>query len=96
MTTRFQVRCINKADQPAAHERIQRIGGVKPDGSGWGLSPKEAIAGIENGQWEFFVHIGGHTARVVVAKSATGQKYLKTEADAEEPSTLLKLPDCPF
>jgi len=32
----------------------------------------------------------------VVAKSAAGQKYLKTEADAEEPSTLLKLPDCPF
>jgi hypothetical protein len=32
---------------------------------------------------------------VIVAVSRLGHKYLKTEADGEQPDNLLSLPECP-
>lgn len=37
----------------------------------------------------------GQTAIVVVAVSRFGNKYIKTEADGEQPNNLLSLPECP-
>lgn len=54
----------------------------------------DAIAGIENGTYRFFVNAGGRSVRVVVAVRL-GRKYLKTEADGETPNNLLSLPECP-
>jgi hypothetical protein len=31
----------------------------------------------------------------VVARAASGHKYLKTESDGEQPNNLLSLPECP-
>jgi hypothetical protein len=52
-----------------------------------------AIAGIEDGRWDFYVHVGSATVDVIVAKSAFGNKYLKT--DGLHPDNLLALPECP-
>ena len=94
MADTYQVRCINKTDRYNAHERIRNIGGVD-GGKPWKLSQPDAIQGIELGKWSFFVSVAGSTVRVIVAKSPYGHKYLKTEADGEQPDNLLSLPECP-
>jgi len=90
---RYEVQCINKTDRSNPHERIQNIGGVS-GGTRWKLSQPDAIAGIEQGKWEFYVKRGGHEVRVIIAKH-NGNKYLKTEADGEQQNNLLSLPECP-
>ncbi len=94
MPSRHEVLCINKSDRPNPHERIISIGGRNADGTSWKLSQAEAIQGIETGKWSFFVHRGGHVVNVIVSVSRFGHKYLKTEADGEQPDNLLSLPEC--
>ena len=94
MPSTHEVLCVNKSDRFNAHERIVRIGGRNADGTSWRISQEEAIAGIENGKWAFYVNRGGSVVRVVVAVSRYGHKYLKTEADGEQPDNLLSLPEC--
>ena len=94
MTDSAEIQCINKSDRDNAHERIRRVGGIG-GGSRWSITQEEAIALIENGKWTFFVRRNGQSVRVVVAVSRFGNKYLKTEADGEQPNNLLSLPECP-
>lgn len=94
MAQRVQVSCINKTSRHDAHERISHIGGVNADNTRWKLSIAQAITGIEDDKWEFYVSKGGHTVGVIVA-SRLGVKYLKTENDGDSPDNLLSLPECP-
>lgn len=90
-----QVSCIRKTDRFNPWERIEYIGGANADGSRWSLTQQEAIAGIEDGRWSFFVRREGYEVRVIVRTSRFSHKYLTTEADGEEPDNLLSLPECP-
>ena len=94
MADRHEVLCITKSDRTNPHERITHIGGRNGDGTAWRLTQQDAIAGIENGKWSFYVRRGGYTANVIVTKSRFGYKYLKTENDGEQPDNLLSLPEC--
>ena len=94
MTTRVRVSCINKTDRQNPHERIRNIGGVRTDGVAWKLSEDQAIADIKAKKYEFFVHEGGRSANIVIAKHE-GREYLKTENDGVRPDNLLSLPECP-
>jgi len=96
MTINVRIDCIEKDDRFSPYEAIQFVGGPQPSGNGrWRLSLQDAINGIEQGKWSFYVHKNGHTVRVVVAVSAKGNKYLKTEADGDQPDNLLSLMTCP-
>lgn len=96
MATARRVSCINKLDRYNPHERIQRIGGRNGDGTPWSLSQRDAIGDIESGRRSFYVERpAGDRVAVIVAKSAAGNKYLKTTADGDEPNNLLSLQECP-
>jgi hypothetical protein len=59
------------------------------------MSQQEAIAHIEAGRYRFYVSAQGNSVWVIVAVSAAGNKYLKTQNDGEQPNNLLSLPECP-
>ena len=88
-----RIMCINKSDRTNAHERITHVGGLAT--SQWKLTQEDAIEKIERGEWKFWVHTRGESVWVVVGVSRYGNKYLKTQADGEQPNNLLSLPECP-
>ncbi len=96
MAQAIQIRCINKSDRYNPHERIRSVGGTNADGTRWKLSEADAITGIEQGRYSFYVERPvGDRVGVIIARSAQGNKYLKTQADGEHPNNLLSLPECP-
>lgn len=96
MATNVEVTCINKSDRDNAWERIRHIGGVNADGSRWKLTQEKAIEGIEKGTWKFYVaRPKDDSVWVVVAVSRFGNKYIKTQADGDQPNNLLALQECP-
>ena len=95
MSSVHEVQCINKGDRYNPHERILFIGGLNYDSTRWKIGQQEAIKGIEEGKWSFYVVKDYKRVNVIVATSAHGNKYLKTEADGEHPNNLLSLPECP-
>ncbi len=95
MSDRHRVLCVKKTDRSDPHERIRQIGGENPDGTPWRLTQEDAIAGIEQGRWTFFVERpAGDAVNMVVATSRYGNKYLKTAADGDQPNNLLSLREC--
>jgi Protein of unknown function (DUF3892) len=96
MSTSVRISCINKTDRTNAHERISNVGGVNQNGTRWKLSEADAIQGIRDDKWLFYVERpAGHRVNVVIAISQWGNEYLKTVADGEQPDNLLSLPECP-
>jgi Protein of unknown function (DUF3892) len=74
--------------------RIAEIGGTEADGLTWRLPLESAVARMQRGH-EFFVERPeGDRVAVEIAVSALGRRYLKTEADGDEPNNLLALPRC--
>lgn len=95
MATSHEIKCINKQERGNIHERIINIGGINNDFSRWKMSQEKAIKGIEDKTWEFYVGQGIKKVKVIIAISAAGYKYLKTENDTTTSNNLLSLPECP-
>jgi Protein of unknown function (DUF3892) len=86
-TYRVQLTFIIKTDQEAPHERISHIGGP-----GWIFTHAQAIQGILNHQYSFFVSIDGRILDIIVANHK-GNLYLKTPLDMDQPQHLLNVPE---
>jgi hypothetical protein len=57
---KLTVHFIEKDKKSKDSIQILKIGGVNNTGQRWAISTKEAIQGIESGQWELFV-LGSNT-----------------------------------
>ena len=94
MAKTAQIKCINKNPRHDPYRAITHVGGFV--NSHWKLTLAQAIGAIERGEWAFFVERpAGDSVWVHVAVSKHGNKYLKTDADGDEPNNLLSLPECP-
>lgn len=94
MVSRYQICCITRSEFLNHHQRLRGVGGVNRDGAWWKLGEPEAIAGIEEGRWRFFVSQAGQERDILVATSKYGRKYLKAASDGLQPDSLLALPEC--
>jgi hypothetical protein len=75
MPIRVEIQCINKTNRQDPHARIANVGGVH-DGQRWKMTVSQAIAGIKNGDYDFWTRGGGKTARVLIAQH-DGHEYLR-------------------
>ena len=95
MAQYLHIRCVVKTDRTSAQERIQSVGGTKPDRSRWILTQDKAVSYIQDGTHVFYIEKpGGLRLEAILATSAHGN-YLKTVANREQPDKLLSLPSCP-
>lgn len=95
MGVRREVLYVDKGSSSNPAERVLSIGGINAIGNTWKLSQQQAIIGVDSETWEYFIKKGDKTLNIKVAQSSTGNKYLKTEEDGEQPENLLSLPDFP-
>jgi len=94
MTTNVEIKCINKIPRHDPNESITHVGGLNRDGSAWKLSLADAIRGIENKEYQFYVLSWGQIVNVIISISRAGNKYLRTESDSSTNNNLLSLPEC--
>jgi hypothetical protein len=91
-----RVDCIRKSDRHNPWERITHLAGTRDDnGLRWRVTQEECIAHIEDGVVFYMAVNAFQRVRLIVAWSAQGNKYVKTESDGEQPNNLLSLPECP-
>ena len=95
MAVNVQIDCIRKPDRQNPHRRITHVGGPNPNGAGrWFLTEEDAIAGMDRGDWSFYVSAGGRTVRVIVRQNSLGHRFLTTVPDDSHLDNLLSLPEC--
>ncbi len=82
------VTCITKAEHSSPYQRISHIGG-----RGWKFTQEQAIQGILNEQYLFYILKGEKTIELTVGLYED-IVYLKTAADGAHPNHLLRLPEC--
>jgi hypothetical protein len=75
---------------------LQRRGFAVSERPRWSLPLADAIQGILEHEWHFFIYFGAHQeiVKIELAKSPSGCLYLKTEIDRDTPDELLFLPEC--
>jgi hypothetical protein len=86
---------VSPPDASRFISELQRRGVTIRDRPRWTLPLDEAIQGVLDGHWTFFIQLGIYDiVNIEVAASPSGRLYLKTEADQDTPDELLFLPKC--
>ena len=88
---------IEPPDASRMMTALRKRGMVTAQKRRWNLAVDEAIAGVLEGKWTFFIELGVYdTVNVEVATSPSGHQYLKSEVDPDTPDQLLALPECRY
>ena len=75
--------------------KLRKRGLTVSENPRWSLPLDDAIQGILDGKWSFFIQLDVYDmVNVEVATSPSGHQYLKTEVDHDTPDQLLFLPEC--
>ena len=82
----WEVKCIRESG--GSLETITHLGG-----DGWSQTVEEVVIAIGLGG-EFYTNVAGRVARLEVAESAAGRKYVRTKGDDSKADNLLSLPRC--
>ncbi len=88
MAAVLQICWIARSDE----KQIVFLGGEIPGLGQWKLTQQQAIDGMEDEKWKFFVQLERRCVWIVVARSHDNQKYIKAIDDAEN---LMLLPQSP-
>ena len=89
MTYTRQITCIDKGDVSILHKRVKNVGGT-----GWKITQEDAIKGIIDGLFEFYIDADGNKLEVTLGKTGLlSHYYLKTTDDASS-DPLLSLSEC--
>jgi len=93
MATTRQINCITRRHQYFdPHELIERVGGLYL-GEKWNMPDYLVIYHIKKNIEQYFVMVNSKRVNIIVG-NYLGREYLKGEADAYKPETLLNLPMC--
>jgi hypothetical protein len=83
------VTCITKVEHSSPYQQISHIGG-----HGWRFTQEEAIQGILNEQYVFYILLKGEKTVELTIGLYEDILYLKTAVDGAHPNHLLRLPEC--
>ncbi len=94
MAILLKVKWVDLSDQPDPCLRIRHIGGSSRDFE-WKHSQAQAIQSIEQKMFCYYVENGDRSVNLEVGLAPNGGKFLKTQADGDQPQLLMKLPEFP-
>jgi hypothetical protein len=89
---RLEITCTNKTNNENLYEQISDVG-VTINGKTVILPLKDAVQAVDNGQYTFFVNMGGVQVDVEVDERE-GHRYLRTIPDSTRKNNLLSLKPC--
>ena len=96
MGAQIRVQYVSRTSYQEPYARSAEVGGFGPSGVPWHLTLPEAVRGVQESRWSFFVkHAARPRENVVVALTPDGIPYLKSVNDEVFPESLLRLPDAP-
>lgn len=91
--TRLRILCCKKVQESEQKIEITQVGGVNARGEKWAISTKDAIHGIQNGDYEFYIVHEFQELEVLVSEDP--EKQLLARDLGYLHNLLEDLPDCP-
>jgi len=94
MATSHEVTCVGKVNGHDGDPKISFIGGQTPEGRTWRIPLAEAVDGILQGRWVFFITADGKRRDLRVTVDNDGSKYLAIKDESAGNAKLIGLPEC--
>lgn len=94
MAILLKVKWVEQSNEPEPHRRIRHIGGDSRQFR-WKHSQAEAVEFIERRQFEYYIENDPRSARLSVARTLEGKKYLTAQPETGTSQLLLDLPQFP-
>ena len=85
---------VSVAEFGEPHRRIQSVSGFVGEVE-WNHTQAQAIKHIEGLLFSYYLFKDARPVRLVVGRTAAGEKFLKTTRDGEIPELLMQLPSIP-
>lgn len=93
MVQSLRVLASTKDHRRDPYRCVTHVGGLNADGSPWRLTIAQAIEGIRDRRWEFYVAAeDGTKAWLHITVARDGHEYLKALEDTGMPRVLMALP----